>query len=146
MCLIVDANTGATLVNSDVEAIPILEWLDKGAGSVAIGGKLSTELSEHRRLWRKLAEYTRSGACKVYPTAKIEGQYSQINRQQMSSNDIHILALARVSGCRLLFSRDNALSRDFKNKKIIPPRDGQAGRIYRDSRDRALLYQCPSCR
>jgi hypothetical protein len=146
MCLIVDANTGSDIANSSLDAIPIIEWLENGSGTIAIGGHLSTELSQHQRLWRKLAEYTRSGACKVYPAIKIEEQYLQIKRQQITSNDIHILALARVSGCRLLFSRDQALSEDFRNRRIIPKRNGQAGRIYRDKRDHSLLYQCPNCR
>jgi hypothetical protein len=146
MCLIVDANVGADIANSDSEAIPILEWLDSGSGTIAIGGQLPAELNRHGRLRKKLVEYTRSGACKVYSKHKIEDQYSRIDRKKMTSNDIHILALARVSGCRLLFSRDHALSQDFRNRSIIPPRDGQAGRIYRDRRDRNLLYQCPRCR
>lgn len=146
MCLIVDANAGADIANSDPEAGPILEWLDSGAGTIAIGGHLSDELSRHGRLWKKLIEYNRSGACKVYSKDKIEGQYSEIEGKQMESNDIHILALARVSGCRLLFSRDHALSKDFRNRRIIPRRDGHTGRIYRDRRDRDLLYQCPRCR
>ena len=79
---------------------------------------------------KKLVEYTRSGACKVYSKEKIEAQSSQIDNKRVTSNDIHILALARVSGCRLLFSRDHALSEDFRNRGIIPPRDGHAGRIY----------------
>jgi hypothetical protein len=146
MCLIVDANAGATIANSDSEAGPILEWLDNGTGTLAIGGYLSIELSQNRKLWRKLIEYSRSGACKIYSTTKVEEQYSKIDHSKMESNDIHVLALARVSGCRLLFSRDHALSRDFRNRRLIPQRNGYAGRIYRDKRDRHLLYQCPSCR
>ena len=50
-------------------------------------------------------------------TANLEAQRICI------SNDTHILALARVSGARLLFSNDSDLRDDFKDNRIIsrPP-------------------------
>jgi hypothetical protein len=51
------------------------------------------------------------------------------------SNDVHILALARVSGARVLFLRDNNLHSDFKNTKILRPK----GKIYQGQRHKKLL-------
>jgi len=45
------------------------------------------------------------------------------------SNDIHVLALAVVSGARTLATFDKALSGDFKNGDLI---NRPRGRIYRD--------------
>ena len=42
------------------------------------------------------------------------------------SNDLHVLALAQVSGARLLYSNDLSLHQDFGNRDLIRPR----GRIY----------------
>jgi hypothetical protein len=59
-----------------------------------------------------------------------------INRQHVRSNDLHVLGLACASGARILFSRDEPLHADFKNKHIIPqPR----GKIYTSKKHERLL-------
>ena len=45
------------------------------------------------------------------------------------SDDEHVLALAGVSGARLLFTNDPALEKDFKNRRIINSGKGR-GRVY----------------
>ena len=48
-----------------------------------------------------------------------------------TSNDVHVLALALVSGARLLYTNDAALIMDFKNSKVIAnPR----GKVYTTSK------------
>ena len=54
---------------------------------------------------------------------------------QTRSNDTHVLALARVSGARLLFTNDDDLKRDFANPDIIP---GTPGQIYTTNRGRRV--------
>ena len=46
---------------------------------------------------------------------------------QCRSDDPHVLALAIVSGARLLYSNDAALQRDFKDKRLI---DSPRGKVY----------------
>jgi len=43
------------------------------------------------------------------------------------SNDMHLIALAQVSGARLLYSNDLALHEDFGNKLLI---DRPRGKVY----------------
>ncbi len=43
------------------------------------------------------------------------------------SNDPHVLALAQVSGARLLYSNDKDLQQDFKNKALI---NSPRGKVY----------------
>ena len=51
------------------------------------------------------------------------------------SNDSHVLALARVSRSRLLFTNDHRLQKDFGNPQIIRrPR----GRVYTTRADKKL--------
>ena len=38
------------------------------------------------------------------------------------SNDSHIVALAIVSGARVVVSRDQALAEDFTNPKLLKPK------------------------
>ena len=43
------------------------------------------------------------------------------------SDDEHIIALAQISGARLLYSNDRALRHDFTNKRLI---DSPRGKLY----------------
>ena len=45
------------------------------------------------------------------------------------SNDPHVIALARISGARLLCSRDQKLHSDFGNKHLV---DNPRGSVYQD--------------
>ena len=47
--------------------------------------------------------------------------------EQIVSDDPHVLALARVSGARLLYTNDANLMADFKNKRLI---DDPRGSVY----------------
>ena len=49
------------------------------------------------------------------------------SRNICKSNDAHVLALAIVSGARLLFTNDQDLQSDFGNRRII---SGVRGKIY----------------
>ena len=61
--------------------------------------------------------------------------------EQRQSNDDHILALARASGARLLFSRDADLAQDFKNRIFLnEPR----GSVYK-KRAHAHLLRSAAC-
>jgi hypothetical protein len=57
---------------------------------------------------------------------------------RIESNDIHVLALAIVSGARTLATFDNALTRDFRNAAII---NGPRGDIYRNPASHAHLLR-----
>ena len=52
------------------------------------------------------------------------------------SDDVHILALARASGARLLYTGDKNLMTDFKTKSII---DNPRGKIYSNAKQKNLL-------
>ena len=43
------------------------------------------------------------------------------------SNDIHVIALAQISGARLLYSNDKVLHTDFRNKRLV---DSPRGKLY----------------
>jgi len=61
----------------------------------------------------------------------------QSKKMQFSSNDLHVLALARVSGARLLYSEDRKLQRDFT--KIL------RGKVY-SKVDHQHLFKKRLCR
>ena len=62
------------------------------------------------------------------PDDALDAAEKEIRREGICrSNDEHVLALARVSGARLLFTNDRALQQDFRDREII---GGTRGRVY----------------
>ena len=49
------------------------------------------------------------------------------------SNDTHVIALAQITGARLLYSNDKDLHEDFKNKRLI---DEPRGKVYSTNEDK----------
>ena len=138
MCIIIDTNKmSAFLKNTSSEDLqPIHTWLSKRGGSFVYTtyGKYGEELKDFQR---KLRAYYQSGQARVFTEKQIEPEEDYLeNLKQHKSNDIHILALARASGARLLYTGDKALIADFGNKEII---NNPKGKIYSGSRNKNLL-------
>lgn len=141
MCMIVDANSlGKFLADPpDEDALPIHDWLyrRRGAGTLvySTGGKFDQELGNKAR--RRLADYARAGKARLVPAKRIAQDEADLSASgQLRSDDPHVLALARVSGARLLYTADHALVADFKNADLIgSPR----GKVYSGAANANLL-------
>ena len=145
MCLVIDSNVSHELATAPPsrDAVPVIAWLKSRAGQLALGGKLTDELrkTQFRRL---LLEFVRNGTAKIYPTAEVFAETRRLELlRACGSNDAHIVALARVAGCRLIFTRDQALQRDIKNKSLL---DKPRGKVYSSYQTKDLLRACPACR
>ena len=130
MCIIVDANRlGKVLAEpADEDAAPIREWLNRKGGSIlySTGGAFAGELGHEAKI--KLKDYSRAGKAKLFPASKFEHDLRDLQAQGgFRSNDPHILALARASRARLLYTGDRNLIADFKDKRFI---DNPRGKIY----------------
>src|SRR5690242_10418044 len=105
MCIIVDANVAHEFGRTSTdEAGAILEWLMNGGGVVAAGGKVKKELVQTRF---KNIYHTLLVAGKLYQYDDKEVNLAEANiiaKKSLRSDDAHVLALAQVSLCRLLFS------------------------------------------
>ncbi len=143
MCIIIDANVASEfmLPQSD-DAQPIARWLTVSGGKLAIGGKLTIELSQ-TRFRRFLLELDRAGAVMRYAPNVVNAEEIVVRNANLCvSNDLHVVALARISRCRLVFTRDELLKRDVKNRDLIShPR----GKIYSSKRHARLLNPAPKC-
>ena len=132
MCAIIDNNVrheafGEPTVQTAAGKF-FVEWVNSGKGQLVVGGKLLEELSEYWNFSRWFRRARRTGqVIRVSDDAVAAETTNLESRRICKSNDAHVLALARVSGARLLFTNDQALQEDFGNRAIIQePR----GRVY----------------
>ncbi len=145
MCMIVDASRLGLFLADPVheDAAPIRVWLDGRGGRIvySTGGKFAQEVVGQARI--KLAEYARAGkATVVRPESFLEDAYAL--EPCIRSNDAHVLALARATGVRLLYTGDEDLTDDFKDKRFI---DQPRGKVYSRASNADLLTRsaCAHC-
>lgn len=134
MCAIVDANAAHEVFGSSDEQPTgagkgFFQWLNSGKGKLVVGGeKLEKELGRvpKFRMWAIQAQL--SGRLISKERDSIDQEAKKIKENSiLQSDDPHIIALAQMSGARLLFSNDKDLQKDFKNPAIISePR----GKVY----------------
>jgi hypothetical protein len=150
MCLIVDANV-APLVFAPPprgEFLPAHRALMAGKAAAVRGGtRLNQEYNRLGRLRRVLIEFDRRGALRAVSDGEVDETEACLKRAgECRSDDQHIIALARVSGARLLCSHDADLHADFTNPALLSPR----GSVYQSRSHRPLLARvcgrCPRCR
>jgi len=131
MCAIIDANVANEVFGpAPTEAgAEFLKWLQGRKGRLITGGKNHRELkqcSKGYRKWEK--EALLSGLVAIKRDRAVALQENKLKQTSSpQSNDSHILALAQLSGARLLFTNDHNLHKDFKNKQVI---DQPRGKIY----------------
>lgn len=137
MCIIVDANRlGAFLADTaDVDAKPIHAWLMRGRGVVvySTGGAFARELG--RRARERLTQYVRAGMATLVLSDRFDDDERSL-RGRIRSDDPHVLALARASGARLLYTTDGDLMDDFKDNRFI---DGPRGKVYTGAANARML-------
>jgi hypothetical protein len=123
MCLIVDANVMSRvfLKTDDPNFAPVrVALFGPGAyARVAWGGtKLSKEYGDN--VARVLVKLDQAGRARKIPSGEVDAVEKSLKAQGgLSSDDPHIVALAQVSGVRLLCSLDTALHEDFKNPPLL---------------------------
>lgn len=131
MCAIVDANVIHEVFGSSRNEAGkrFFDWISSGKGRLVAGGQLIGELygsSAGFRVWAQ--EAVLAGNMKIENENQVVTRTRALGKTgQCISDDPHIIALAQVSGARLLYSNDKDLQRDFKDKRLI---DNPRGKIY----------------
>lgn len=129
MCAIIDANVTFEVFGSkQTEAgIHFRKWLDSGRGKLVVGGKNLSELTKNGNFIRWLAEARRLGGRvrQIRNETISERQEALVRDGLRKSNDEHVLALALVSGARLLHSNDRKLKNEFRNVETISRPEGK---------------------
>ena len=139
MCIIVDANRLGTFLADPAtdDAAPIRDWLDRRGGRLvySTGGAFAREIGRLTRA--KLLSYARAGkAILVPPEEFADDEQALSEHADLRSDDPHVLALARWTRVRLLYTGDANLITDFKNKKLV---DRPRGKVYSTAANADLL-------
>ena len=145
MCLIVDNDVIARVFSSssdpDFGTLHERIFVDRRPSVVLhVCVALMEEYVGNSRVRLLIAELVRKGQAILADEDKIEAESNAVQASGLcKSNDHHVIALARVSGARMLCSLDRALHRDFTNGRLIRPR----GRVYQSSaHDHLLVEDC----
>ena len=153
-CAILDANAVADVFgDTPSEAgAGLRHWISVGRGRLASGGHLHEELKSASSEFRRWAAVARgAGQLQLHEDDELQTQVDHFeSHPERRSNDPHILALAVVSGARLLYSNDRPLQQDFTNPALInQPRGKVYSTLYNDAFDQPkqrLLRNAPPCR
>ena len=145
MCIIVDTDRMAIFLSKpdNEDVAPIHKWLNSKLGVLVFstGGGFANEVKKKAR--RLLQEHVRAGNAKLIPSNEFrEDEQSLQGNSAVKSKDYHILALARASNARILFTGDNKLVKDFKNKDLI---DKPRGKIYSGKKNENELLKNWRC-
>ena len=135
MCAIVDANVAYEVFGDHrtPAGAHFYEWLmRRNGGTFVAGGKLLRELNRNSNFRAVFGERLRAGRAKRVLDEEIAAELDELPNELVESDDHHVLALANASGARLLFTNDNPLQDDFRNRRIV---GGTRGRIYTTGRN-----------
>ena len=142
MCAIVDASVVGELWDSSSSAAGqgFRQWIEGPNGQLVVGGKLRQELGSATAA-RWLQQLDLAGKLTSVDDLPVGQLAASLERLPSSdpgsckSNDHHVIALAQISGARMLYSNDRALQQDFKNTRLI---DQPPGTVYSTLRSKAL--------
>ena len=149
MCVIVDASVAGRVfsVPHEPDFVPLWRWLEKKDGKLVYGGRLTEELDRLPKAKRLLAELKRGGRALQFPRRDVNEEEQAVGRLRLCrSNDPHVIALARVSGVRVLCTNDRTLERDFTNRRLVPTISGQQGKIYKNAGHQHVLKHNSRCK
>ncbi|WP_428115378.1 hypothetical protein [Candidatus Poriferisodalis sp.] len=138
MCAIIDAaNVGNELWDpkGNDAGRGFRKAVDAGRIPLVGGGsKLMGEFTgSGQRMMNWFAELRRSGKLTLYDNDDVDARTGELKARPpnvddgCTSDDHHIVALAQLSGARLLYTNDQRLTRDFGNNQLI---DAPRGKIY----------------
>ena len=136
MCAILDANSihdVFSLSRRSSAGEDFYVHLQQGKMELVVGGEVLRELREYSRdlrEWLKEASGRGGRRARVRHVSleQMTARQAELERTgNLRSDDPHIIALAQVSGARLLYTKDEDLRQDFKDKKFL---DNPRGKIY----------------
>ena len=118
---------------------PIWSWFRNRSGKMVYSPTEKFKREYKKFPYRKDAEeLRRAGRIKIVSPDIVQKKEDEL-RGKIKSNDEHIVALAMVTGAKLLLSKDTDLINDFENPALV------GGNVYKQARAKSLLTPdtCP---
>jgi rRNA-processing protein FCF1 len=137
MCIIVDANASHKMNGDHPDGSLVLKWLLHGKGKLVVSNELLSELTLTRFRDTIIVLDQAGRVCRVDEHRCSEYKDIVTSSGLMVSDDPHVLAIILSSDCDLIFTNDQPLHRDLKNRELVRPVS-----IYQTARHRALLGEC----
>lgn len=138
MCVIIDTCVAVHALSHTPhpDYKPLVDWIYSTRechGIVVHGGRLTDELMKIGNVAQTLKKLQQAGRARLIADERVRLEEIAIRSAATPrSNDIHVLAVARASGARLLCTNDTTggLEDDFCNKSFL---DEPRGRVYKYS-------------
>jgi len=147
VCVIVDADVASLVFGEPPhqDFLPVFQWLHDGHrdGCLVYGGRLREELFELIAVRRYILRLDQAGRARLMLQSELDPEEARLTQTKLcKSNDVCVIALARISGARTLCSHDTDLHEDFTNPRLISK---QRGSVYQTREHIHLLKHTPSC-
>ncbi len=158
MCIVIDANVFSMVFNSSnsehVKFLPILRWVDKGKGKLVYGGtKYQKELEKADKTRRLFKLFQDAGKAVHVDDNKVDLEEAILEQlvDNRAFNDKHLVAIIRVSKCRLVCSMDVAAQKYLRDVSLYPSGTKRPS-IYKGHRrhekllcDKNIVAICRTC-
>lgn len=138
MCMILDANMWGDFTNKAECMIPVYKWLEEKKGKLVYSDHKAFQKELTKNQKKILRRYFQSGQARFVPKTQVDRITTDLRKNdELKSNDIHILGLAKASKVKILCSNDKNLHYDFKH--IL------GGSVYQNANHKHLLTKdaCP---
>lgn len=138
MCIVIDTNTLGNVFDEENEYHndfkPVKDWIINGKGKIVYGGtRYLEELGKYRKIF---ALYNAARKAHYINNAEVDEDENFVSEQIQHPNfdDQHLVALLRVSGCKLICSLDERAYEFFRHETFFNP-----------ARKRPKIYNQLSC-
>jgi len=153
MCVVIDSNCLTITFNENNSLYSEFEIVNRMIMNNKIkliygGSTYREELKRMPNYLKIIVELRKAGKAHLLETSEVDNKENEIETNPLciGCNDIHIIAIVIVSGCRLVCSRDIGLhpylrKRDLYPNRLSPPK------IYQGISHRNLLFSrlCRTC-
>lgn len=147
MCIVIDTNVFGSVFDPNnaqhLEYHPVNKWVTEREGFMVLGGtRYIEELRQAKWYLGVLTELSRKGRVKRVRDDIVDRDYVVVEELLKGSrcDDCHLIAVIRVSGCRLICSNDRRADQYLKNPKLYPKAKGlKPPSIYRYKKHSSLL-------
>ena len=143
MCVIVDNSARNEVFGKTATATgrKLEGSFDNQKTRLVLGGGLRKELMQNKRFRIWFVEADRKGSVHRACDACVNDQTTQLNISQVcQSNDTHVIALAQISGCKILCAVDRALQVDFTSTNLINGRVLPINRPWRSTHNQLMSW------